>query len=135
MEGLTFSALAWSLCGSTLYAAMSEWIGGATLGKLACGLRVVSDDFSTVTFRGALVRAVAFFVDGMLFGLVALHAMQQSRMQQRYGDRWGRTLVVRVQAVPESDRGPLRMIIGALVGCAVWGAFLTCASVSHVLSR
>ena len=134
MQGLTFAAAVWSLSGSMLYEAFSEWIGGATLGKLACGLRVVSEDFSPLSFRAALVRSVAFFVDGMFLGLVGLYAMHQSVLQQRYGDRWGRTIVVRVRAVPESSRGAARVIAGMIVGCGIWGAFLTCASVSRVLA-
>jgi uncharacterized RDD family membrane protein YckC len=135
MQGVTVAAVVLSLCGSTLYAAFSEWIAGATLGKLACGLRVVSEDFSPPTFRGALVRSVAFFVDGLFFGFVGLYAMHHSVLQQRYGDRWGRTIVVRVRAVPQSSRGAARAIVGMVVGCGIWGAFLTCASVTHVLSR
>jgi uncharacterized RDD family membrane protein YckC len=135
MQGLTVAAVVLSMVGSTLYGAFSEWIGGATLGKLACGLRVMSEDFSPLTFRGALVRSLAFFVDGMFFGFVGLYAMQQSALQQRYGDRWGRTIVVSVRAVPESSRGAARLIVGMVVGCGIWGAFLTCASVTHVLSR
>src|SRR3954469_25411435 len=45
MQGLSAAAIILSLLGSTLYATLCEWIAGATLGKLACGLRVVSTDF------------------------------------------------------------------------------------------
>jgi len=135
LQELTTAVVVLSLCGSTLYAALSEWIGGATLGKLACGLRVMSEDFSPPTFRGTLIRSLALFVDGIFFGIVGLFAMHQSVLQQRYGDRWGRTIVVNVRAVPESGRGAARVVVGMVVGCGIWGAFLTCASVTHVLSR
>ncbi len=135
MQELSAWAIALSLVGSTLYAAVAEWMGGATVGKLACGLRVLSEDFGPPTIRGTFIRALSFLIDGLLFGLPALHSMQQGPLQQRYGDKWGRTIVVKLREVPGSGQSPIRMVVGLSIGCGLWGVLQTYASVSQILAR
>ena len=77
-----------------LYTALSEQLGGATLGKFVTGMRVVNVDGSKVSAWGAWVRNLAFFVDGLFLGLVAYSAIARSNTGQRLGDEWGRTRVV-----------------------------------------
>ncbi|OAH15556.1 RDD family protein [Streptomyces jeddahensis] len=69
---------------------------GRSLGKLACGLRVVRDDGGPIRFRHALVRG-AFGVVEILatFGIVACIASFVSARGRRLGDVFAGTLVVR----------------------------------------
>ncbi len=94
---------------------------GRTLGKMALGLRVVSDDGGPVRFRQALVRALAgafveiwppvSLIGGMPAGLIA--SMISSR-GKRLGDLFAGTFVLqeRVPARPELAPG--------LAGIAPW---------------
>lgn len=69
---------------------------GRSLGKLACGLRVVRDDGGPIRFRHALVRgAVGVAEILMTFGIVACIASLVSERGRRLGDVFAGTLVVR----------------------------------------
>jgi uncharacterized RDD family membrane protein YckC len=74
---------------------------GQTLGKLAAGQRVVSDDGGPVRFRQALIRALAGFVEcWMLIGVPALVTSLASTRGKRLGDVFSGTFVLREQAKP-----------------------------------
>jgi uncharacterized RDD family membrane protein YckC len=119
------SAYGFSLLATALYHAISEGLGGASVGKLLCGLRVLSEDRSPARFGGTLIRSIAFLVDGLFFGLVAHSAMKGSPMNQRLGDQWGHTIVVRVRTVPASSRrGGGLVALGILAGLAVGSLIL-----------
>lgn len=69
---------------------------GRSLGKAACGLRVVRDDGGPIRFRHALVRGAMGVVEVLLtFGVVACIASLVSERGRRIGDVFGGTLVVR----------------------------------------
>ncbi|MGW6985710.1 RDD family protein [Streptomyces sp. NPDC054932] len=69
---------------------------GRSLGKLACGLRVVRDDGGPIRFRHALVRGAMGIVELILtFGSVACIASLASARGRRLGDVFAGTLVVR----------------------------------------
>ncbi|MEV0323942.1 RDD family protein [Streptomyces sp. NPDC050658] len=69
---------------------------GRSLGKLACGLRVVRDDGGPIRFRHALVRGAVGVVEILLtFGVVAVIASLVSARGRRLGDVFAGTLVVR----------------------------------------
>ncbi|MCL7380583.1 RDD family protein [Streptomyces sp. 35G-GA-8] len=69
---------------------------GRSLGKLACGLRVVRDDGGPVRFRHALVRGAIGVVEILLsFGVIACIASLVSARGRRVGDVFAGTLVVR----------------------------------------
>ncbi|MFF9017879.1 RDD family protein [Streptomyces sp. NPDC014870] len=69
---------------------------GRSLGKLACGLRVVRDDGGPVRFRHALVRGAMGVVEILMtFGVVACIASLVSARGRRLGDVFAGTLVVR----------------------------------------
>lgn len=79
---------------------------GRSLGKLACGLRVVRDDGGPIRFRHALVRGAMGVVEVLLtFGVVACIASLVSARGRRIGDVFAGTLVVR-ERVPAA-RGPM----------------------------
>ncbi|RFC73961.1 RDD family protein [Streptomyces sp. AcE210] len=80
---------------------------GRSLGKLACGLRVVRDDGGPIRFRHALVRGAVGVVEILMtFGVVAIIASLVSERGRRLGDVFAGTLVVR-ERVPA---GPARFV-------------------------
>ncbi|OBK72824.1 RDD family protein [Mycobacterium sp. 1274761.0] len=73
---------------------------GKTLGKMALGLRVVSDDGGPERFRQALFRALASFIEiWMFFGAPAVICSLLSPKGKRLGDVFAGTVVI-------SERGP-----------------------------
>ncbi|WP_328312499.1 RDD family protein [Streptomyces sp. NBC_00442] len=69
---------------------------GRSLGKLACGLRVVRDDGGPIRFRHALMRGAMGVVEILMtFGVVACVASLVSERGRRIGDVFAGTLVVR----------------------------------------
>ncbi|MFJ3826095.1 RDD family protein [Streptomyces nodosus] len=69
---------------------------GRSLGKLACGLRVVRDDGGPIRFRHALVRGAVGVIEILgTFGCVACIASLVSERGRRLGDLFAGTLVVR----------------------------------------
>ncbi|SDM63049.1 RDD family protein [Streptomyces wuyuanensis] len=69
---------------------------GRSLGKLACGLRVVRDDGGPIRFRHALVRGAIGVVEILMtFGAIACIASLVSARGRRIGDVFAGTLVVR----------------------------------------
>ncbi|MGZ6778007.1 MAG: RDD family protein [Mycobacterium sp.] len=73
---------------------------GRTLGKMALGLRVVSDDGGPERFRQALFRALASFIEiWMFFGGPAVICSLLSSKGKRLGDVFAGTVVI-------SERGP-----------------------------
>ncbi|MBN0045936.1 RDD family protein [Streptomyces actuosus] len=78
---------------------------GRSLGKLACGLRVVRDDGGPIRFRHALVRGAIGVVEILLtFGVIACVASLVSARGRRLGDVFAGTLVVR-ERIPEARAG------------------------------
>ncbi|WP_392671011.1 RDD family protein [Streptomyces sp. LN785] len=69
---------------------------GRSLGKLACGLRVVRDDGGPIRFRHALVRGAMGVVEILMtLGVVACIASLVSARGRRLGDVFAGTIVVR----------------------------------------
>jgi uncharacterized RDD family membrane protein YckC len=78
---------------------------GRSLGKLACGLRVVRDDGGPIRFRHALVRGAIGVVEILMtFGVVACIASLVSARGRRLGDVFAGTLVVR-ERIPAGQAG------------------------------
>ncbi|MFF3204661.1 RDD family protein [Streptomyces sp. NPDC002962] len=78
---------------------------GRSLGKMACGLRVVRDDGGPIRFRHALVRGALGVVEILLtIGVVACIASLVSARGRRLGDVFAGTLVVR-ERVPVARNG------------------------------
>jgi uncharacterized RDD family membrane protein YckC len=72
---------------------------GRSVGKLALGLRVVSDDGGPVRFRQALVRGLAGAIEcWTLFGVPALITAMLSARGKRLGDIFAGTFIVRERA-------------------------------------
>ncbi|GGO75747.1 RDD family protein [Nonomuraea cavernae] len=94
--------------------------GGRSLGKLALGLRVVSDDGGPERFRQALFRGLAGLLEfWMFFGAPALISSLVSQRGKRLGDIFAGTIVI-------SDRGPREagQVIWMPPQLAAWAATL-----------
>jgi uncharacterized RDD family membrane protein YckC len=78
-----------------------ETARGATLGKMALGLRVVMATGAQVDVRASALRNVLRIVDGLCCYLVGAILVLQSPRRQRLGDRVAGTLVVRRVATSE----------------------------------
>jgi uncharacterized RDD family membrane protein YckC len=121
IHGFSLTVLGFSLLGNILYHCFCEGIYGATLGKLCCGIRVVSEDGSPSNLKGALIRTLAYYFDALFFGLVGYNSMQKSALNQRYGDVWGKTAVLKASEVaPESERTPMRLALSLFLGIGCW---------------
>lgn len=111
------------IVGMFLYHALAEGLGGATIGKLICGLRVVGVDGRPAKLNGAFVRDLAYHIDALFFGIVGYISMEKTPLRQRYGDVWGRTVVVKAKLFESTPpRGPGRITLGILLGGFFWGA-------------
>ncbi|MEW5738294.1 MAG: RDD family protein [Myxococcota bacterium] len=131
--GFLFNMLVGTLASST-GAAVSVWICGASVGKLILGLRVVSMDRPRVPPGSALIRELAFLIDGFFFGLVAYNVMNGSPYNQRLGDQWGNTTVVRAETIPPAVApGYGALVLG--VGAGVVTHVLLLAVAFVVLAR
>lgn len=115
------SGVCLGLLGAFLYHSIAEGIGTVTVGKLICGLRVVQADGRPATLKGAFIRDLAYHLDALFFGLIGYMSMRKGPLQQRFGDVWARTVVVKADVFqPVPTRGPLRMAVGILLGSVLW---------------
>ncbi|MBN1204092.1 MAG: RDD family protein [Myxococcaceae bacterium] len=132
MRLTTPAGLLWGALGGLLYTVTAEAVGGATLGKTLLRLRVSSEDLTPCTFKGALTRNVALLVDAL--GVPAYRAMSHSMMNQRYGDQWGRTVVLRASVVPpDSRKSTGLLLLGLFSGCTLWGLLIALSVVVRAL--
>jgi uncharacterized RDD family membrane protein YckC len=117
LQDAGFAVVLFGILGDIAYHSFCEGIHGATLGKLCCGICVVTKDFKPSNLKGATIRSLGFLLDAMFFGLIGYNSMSGSPLNQRYGDVWGKTVVVKVKKLsPESRRSSTRFIVGLLVG-------------------
>jgi len=123
IRGLHIVPFLFSAIGNLGYHTMMEGLYGASVGKLVCQLRVLREDGTPIGFSGAIVRSLAYYVDALFFGLIGYSKMRESDLNQRFGDHWAHTVVVRTADVPDSSRqGSLYLILGLFVGSALWAA-------------
>jgi uncharacterized RDD family membrane protein YckC len=78
-----------------LYFIVMEATQGATLGKMALGLRVVKTDGSPISWSESIIRNLLRIVDGLFAYLVGAILVWSSPRRQRLGDRAANTVVVR----------------------------------------
>ena len=121
IKGLNFPGFGLSLLGGILYHSLTEGLYGASLGKLVCGLRVVTEAGQPITVGKALLRSLAYLFDALFFGLVAYSSMKDSDLNQRYGDKWAHTVVIRSQDLPSGSRkGAEIFVLAFLMGSVCW---------------
>lgn len=75
------------------YFSVFEWLYGATPGKTILQMRVIKANGQKCDFRSAFIRAIYRYIDGILFGIIALVNMKRP-WYQRLGDKRAGTLVV-----------------------------------------
>lgn len=98
---------------------------GATLGKLAMGIRVTKPDGSKLDAGSALIRNVARFVDGFpyvipyLVGAIAVWSDGSTR--QRLGDRWAHSVVVERSSIPAAPGAWIAGVPNQPAPPAAWG--------------
>jgi len=121
LQGVSFAIFGLSLLGGVLYHAFSEGIYGASLGKVVCQLRVLQQDGQPSNMKGALIRNFGWLIDGLFFGAVGWNSMVKSPLRQRYGDVWGKTIVIKAKDIPAcSKRSLIRFLGGFFLGVAGW---------------
>lgn len=116
MQETHWSLYVFALLGSLSYHSVMESVHGSTVGKRLVGITVHSAKGRGCTFLQGIKRSVALLVDSLFFGIVAAGAMGNSRRQQRLGDQWADTVVVRIRSLPASERGKALRFAAALVG-------------------
>ena len=75
---------------------------GATVGKMAMGLRVVKQDGTAMDWQASIIRNLLRIIDGFCFYLVGAIIVWVTKSKQRLGDLAAHTLVVssKAAAVP-----------------------------------
>ncbi len=79
---------------------------GATVGKLAVGIRVVMADGSSLTWGASFVRNLLRIIDGLFFYLVGAILVWNSDIRQRLGDRAAHSVVVSKHSVGRAPMAP-----------------------------
>jgi uncharacterized RDD family membrane protein YckC len=77
------------------YFIVLEATQGATLGKMALGLRVVKLDGSPISWSESVIRNLLRLIDGLLVYLVGAIFIWTSPLKQRLGDKAAHTIVIR----------------------------------------
>ena len=77
------------------YFIVMEATRGATLGKMALGLRVVKLNGSPISWSESVIRNLLRIIDGLFAYLVGAIFIWNSPLRQRLGDRVAKTVVVR----------------------------------------
>jgi uncharacterized RDD family membrane protein YckC len=144
LEGLSIAGPGWearigerdlaivvlNLLGYVAYQTLCEGLHGASLGKLICGLRVRAEDLAPCRLKPALIRSLAFYVDSLFFGVIGYLAMKTTPMEQRYGDRWAKTVVVKTARIPQdAPRPQLHFIYAFAIASAAWSLPMAAAIV------
>jgi uncharacterized RDD family membrane protein YckC len=104
MEGFSMTgapALISFVIGFGYFIAM-EATKGATLGKMAMGLKVVKQDGAAMDWQASIIRNLLRIIDGFCFYLVGAIIVWVTKSKQRLGDLAAHTLVVssKAAAVP-----------------------------------
>jgi uncharacterized RDD family membrane protein YckC len=77
------------------YFIVMEATQGATLGKMALGLRVTKMDGSPISWSESVIRNLLRIIDGLFAYLVGAILIWTSPLKQRLGDRVAHTVVIR----------------------------------------
>jgi uncharacterized RDD family membrane protein YckC len=123
-----------SALGMLLYHVFTEGICGASMGKLICGLRVITTEGLPCGLNSAFKRSLLYYWDGLFFGLVGYYSMEKSNLKQRYGDAWARTIVVKSgQVPPGSRRAGWIFVLALALGSFTWALLLMVGILMKVL--
>ena len=104
-----------SILGSIGYHTVCEGLHGCTLGKRLLGMIVVQEDGSPSRLNPAFIRSLAFYVDGLFFGVIGYMAMKKTPQEQRHGDNWAHTMVCRRSDVSTPPNRSFALILIAAI--------------------
>jgi uncharacterized RDD family membrane protein YckC len=105
---------------------------GRSIGKMALGLRVISEDGGPVRFRQALIRGLTGFMEFFMFsGAPALICSLFNKRSKRLGDVFAGTLVIQDRVAAATLRGPVAQMPPMLAG---WAQSLELSQVSDDLA-
>ena len=122
------------LVGFIFYQAISEYIHGASLGKLIFKIHVKNEDGQPISMKAALIRSCAYFIDGLFFGIVAYESMKKSPLNQRYGDKWAKTVVFERNKLAQSQLpSGWKFLLAFTVAIVVDGMIAVLSTVLHLL--
>ena len=110
--------------GMFLYQSIMVGSYGASLGKRFLGLVVLKTNGKQCTLPAALGRSLAFYIDSLFFGIVAYSEMKPP-YQQRFGDKWFDTYVVKKSSVSKeilqsNSKFILMLLIATFVDIAIF---------------
>jgi uncharacterized RDD family membrane protein YckC len=121
MQKLGLIGVTMSIFGGVLYHTLTEGIHGASLGKALCRIRVISKNGSPCKLNKAAIRSLAYYWDGLFFGIVGYNSMKKSALNQRYGDVWAKTVVVRKTVIPDSiNKSNWKFFLSFCIGSMLW---------------
>ncbi len=124
----------WGLLASLLYHSVSEGVGGTSLGKLSLGYRVIGEDSKPCGFGAAALRSLAYFADAFFFGIPAYQSMKDNPNNQRLGDKWAKTIVIKASAAPASAvRSSGLVAVGLMGGMAAHVTVMAISVIAKVL--
>jgi hypothetical protein len=84
-------------------------------------LRVVTVEGLPCGLKSGFQRSLAYLWDSLFFGLVGYASMKKTPLNQRYGDHWAKTLVIRAREVPAGSRQPgILLLLSLALGSAFW---------------
>jgi len=133
MNKITLPTMLFYFAGSVTYHAITEFFGGASIGKLLLQLRVIRSDQKPLSLLNTLIRNAAICIDGLFFGLIGILNMSGSPAGQRLGDRWGKTVVIKSKDVPTAQKTESgSVVLGIFVGLMFWLAFDTASFILAV---
>jgi uncharacterized RDD family membrane protein YckC len=134
LGGVDLAGWGFGLLSTLFYHWLTEGMYGASLGKLVCGLRVVSEESRPIGFTQAFKRSLAFYWDSLFFGIVGYSSMKKTELNQRYGDHWAKTVVIKSSEVPvESKRGWEMFALAFVLGSFVKMISMAAGVIIHVL--
>ena|ERR1700730_10639114 len=129
LRGTSIVGIGFGILASFLYHFITEGVCGASVGKLACQLRVVTEDGGAIGMWPAFLRSLAYFWDSLFFGLVGYNSMKKSDLNQRYGDHWAHTVVVKRSDVPERAQKGAEVFVLAYLMASVCSIVIIALSV------
>jgi uncharacterized RDD family membrane protein YckC len=134
LKGFNFISFSFGMMGAFFYHFFSEGLHGSTLGKVLCRLRVIRENGQPSNLQGALIRNLGYYVDALFVGLIGYQSMQKSNRRQRYGDVWGKTIVVKEENIPSgSQRSVARFLLAFFLASFAAGWVVALGLVLRVL--
>jgi uncharacterized RDD family membrane protein YckC len=104
------------ILGFLIYSVICVSMHGSTLGKRLISAVVVQENGLRCRTVPAVIRELGYFIDALFFGLVGYLAMQKTYQEQRYGDQWAHTVVVkRASIIPEQLRSDGRFVVALML--------------------